>query len=96
MGIRDWFNARDARRLERGGQHPDTIERTYWTARDQSKDAARLAALGYTPASERDEQPVEEVTMLADTGGVTGHLDKTVSRRVPLAFVTYRRERPAG
>ncbi len=94
LGIwfRDRLNARDARRLSHSAKRPETVEKAYWHDTEFTRDSARLAALGYVVASEVDNDPYVSSTLPADTGGVMGHLSRTVRRRVPSIHVIYQHE----
>jgi len=89
--LRDWLNARDARRLARRRELPATIERSYWHSIEYAKDAARLESLGYSEASEADNDPYVRASLPAAAGGVSGQLGRTVERRVPSMHVIYQR-----
>lgn len=88
--FRDWLNARDARRLSHEAVRPDTVERAYWHDTEFTRDSIRLEALGYAVASEVENDPYVSTTIPADTGGVMGHLSRTVTRRVPSIHVIYQ------
>jgi hypothetical protein len=88
--FRDLLNARDARRLSHQDARPETVEKAYWHDTEFARDSTRLAALGYAVASEVDNDPYVSTTLPADTGGVMGHLSRTVRRRVPSIHVIYQ------
>ncbi|MGA7989428.1 MAG: hypothetical protein WCB51_13645 [Candidatus Dormiibacterota bacterium] len=88
--IRDRLNARDARRLSHNTPLPATVEKAYWHDTEFARDSTRLAALGYEVASEVENEPYVSATLPADTGGVMGHLSRTVRRRVPSIHVIYQ------
>jgi hypothetical protein len=93
--FRDLLNARDARRLAQRASRPETIEQAYWADSEFRRDSTRLAALGYQVASEVENDPYVSTTLPADTGGVMGHLSRTVTRRVPSIHVIYQRSAAA-
>ncbi len=88
--FRDRLNARDARGLSHRATRPETVERAYWHATEFERDEPRLAALGYAVASEVENDPYVSSTVPANTGGVMGHLSRTVRRRVPSIHVIYQ------
>ena len=93
--LRDWINGRDRRRLELHTQPPEDIERHYWDRAEYGKDAAELSTLGYREVSKRENDPyVQSPTLPAASNGVTGHLDRSVRRRVPSIHVQYTRQDP--
>lgn len=89
--FRDRLNARDARKLSRQSLPPPTVEKAYWHETEFARDSTRLGALGYEVASEVANDPYVSATLPADTGGVMGHLSRTVRRRVPSIHVIYQR-----
>jgi hypothetical protein len=89
--LRDWLNARDARKLSCAASPPATVEKAYWHETEYARDSTRLEALGYEVASEVASDPYVTATLPADTGGVMGHLSRTVRRRVPSIHVIYQR-----
>jgi hypothetical protein len=89
--FRDWLNARDVRKLSRAASPPPTVEKAYWHETEYSRDSTRLGALGSEVASEVASDPYVSATLPADTGGVMGHLSRTVRRRVPSIHVIYQR-----
>ncbi len=91
--LRDWINARDRRRLARRTQPPEDIERHYWDRTEYGRDAAGLNILGYREVSKSLNDPyVNSPTLPAASNGVTGHLDRSVRRRVPSIHVQYTRQ----
>ena len=93
--LRDWINGRDRRRLARHTQPPEDIERHYWDRTEYGKDAAGLNTLGYMEVSKRENAPyVQSPTLPAASNGVTGHLDRSVRRRVASIHVLYTRQDP--
>ena len=93
--FRDWLNARDARKLSRAASPPPTVEKAYWHETEYAPglDAARGARI--RGRVEVASDPYVSATLPADTGGVMGHLSRTVRRRVPSIHVIYQRT-PAG
>jgi hypothetical protein len=93
--IRDWFNARDVRRMVRRQVFPDPILRHYFDDAEYGRDEAALHAIGYMTVA-RDVTPTHVgVTLPAASNGVTGHLDRRIQRRVASIHVLYER-RPAA
>lgn len=84
--LRNWLLARDARKLARRSQLPQTITRTYWTAGDYEQDSVRLATLGYRVSHETSNAPHVVVHLVGRTGYRGG---RVVRRRVPIFHVTY-------
>jgi hypothetical protein len=92
--IRDWFNARDVRRMVRKQVFPDPFLRHYFDSAEYGRDEAALQALGYMTVA-KDVTPTHVgVTLPAASNGVTGHLDRRIQRRVASIHVLYAR-RPA-
>jgi hypothetical protein len=92
--IRDWFNARDVRRMVRKQVFPDPFLRHYFDSAEHARDEAALQALGYMTVA-KDVTPTHVgVTLPAASNGVTGHLDRRIQRRVASIHVLYAR-RPA-
>jgi hypothetical protein len=92
--IRDWFNARDVRRMVRRQVFPDPIQRHYFDSAEYGRDEAALQAIGYMTVA-KDVTPTHVgVTLPAASNGVTGHLDRRIQRRVASIHVLYAR-RPA-
>ena len=85
--IRDWFNARDVRRMVRRQVFPDPFLRHYFDSAEYGRDEAALQAIGYMTVA-------KDVTLPAASNGVTGHLDRRIQRRVASIHVLYAR-RPA-
>lgn len=79
--FRDAFLAMAARRLKYRSSRPSSVERTYWTAAEYQRDAARLAALGYEVTSEADSSPYVE--------GASYRERPPMRIRVPIAHVMY-------
>jgi hypothetical protein len=94
LWLEDRMNQLDALRLRRRGRLPETIEKPYWHNDAFARDSARLEALGYSVASEVDNDAYVNATYPANTGGGFGQLSRTISRRVPSIHVTYSREAP--
>ena len=92
--VRDWFNARDVRRMVRKQVFPDPFLRHYFDSAEYARDEAALQALGYMTVA-KDVTPTHVgVTLPAASNGVTGHLDRRIQRRVASIHVMYAR-RPA-
>ena len=70
---------------------PPTLRRGYWSAEEFRRDAARLQRLGYDVESHSETPDSVTSVLPAAAGGVTGHLDQTVERRIPSIHVVYRR-----
>jgi hypothetical protein len=94
--IRDWFNARDVRRMVRRRSFPEALERHYYDMAEYGKDEAGLRAVGYAAVARDQTATHVGVTLPASSNGVTGHLDRTVQRRVASIHVLYRRKPDAG
>jgi hypothetical protein len=91
--VRNWFNGRDARKVEHAHPRPDTVARTYWTLREYQRDARRYAALGYNTHTEKIDKPYAVdpiVAQLYSTG--RGRYTPPPRRRVPVAYVVYKRQ----
>jgi len=84
--FRDRSLARAARKLARNETSPETLERTYWRARDYVRDSARLQALGYSVTTESVTGPFIVHHVPGRGGG------RTIRRRVPVCHVTYERQ----
>ena len=92
--IRDWFNARDVRRMVRWRAFPETMARHYFDQAEYGRDEAGLQSIGYMAVA-RDITPTHVgVTLPAASNGASGHLDRRIQRRVASIHVLYRR-RPA-
>jgi hypothetical protein len=78
--VRDAMLAMAASRLKAEDPRPESVERTYWSHGEYTRDAARLARLGYEVSSETDTSPYTE-------GFVYRGLP--TQRRVPVAHVMY-------
>ncbi len=92
--IRDWFNARDVRRMMRRQVFPEALVRHYIDNAEYGRDEAGLQAIGYMAVA-KDLTPTHVgVTLPASSNGATGHLDRRIQRRVASIHVLYRR-RPA-
>jgi hypothetical protein len=89
--IRDWFNARDVRRMTRTQRFPDTLIRHYFELAEYGKDEGALQAIGYVAVAKDQTATHVGVTIPASTNGLTGHLDRRVQRRVASIHVLYRR-----
>lgn len=97
MGLRDWLNARDARRMVRRQQFPETVERTYWNAPEYTRDAARLEQLGYLVESETDNDPyVTSGSIPRGGSGPDSQYGRLIRRRVPIVHVIYQRRASTG
>jgi hypothetical protein len=71
-----------AKRLRARHPLPETVERTYWTAWEYRKDAARLARLGYDEFSSAASAPYLEGASFRGRPGARF--------RVPIAHVIFR------
>lgn len=89
--IRDWFNARDVRRMTRTQRFPETLIRHYVDLAEYGKDEAALQAIGYMAVAKDQTATHVGFTIPASTNGLTGHLDRRVQRRVASIHVLYRR-----
>ena len=89
--IRDWFNARDVRRMVRRQVFPDPFVRHYFDRAEYGRDEAALQAIGYMAVAKEETPTHVGVTIPAASNGVTGHLDRRVQRRVASIHVLYRR-----
>ncbi len=90
--FREWLNARDTRRMVRRQQFPESLQRNYWDRTEFRKDAAELETLGYTATSTEEDDPyVTTATLPAASNGMSGHLDRTRTRRVAAIHVLYTR-----
>jgi hypothetical protein len=92
--IRDWFNARDVRRMLRRQVFPETLVRHYFDQTEHGRDEAALQGVGYMMVGKQVTPTHVGVTIPASTNGLTGHLDRRVQRRVASIHILYRR-RPA-
>ncbi len=94
--IRDWFNARDVRRMVRKQQFPDPMLRHYFDLAEYGRDEAALLALGYMAVGKEVTATHVGVTLPASSNGVTGHLDRRIQRRVASIHVLYARRPEPG
>lgn len=90
--FRQWLNARDTRRMVRRQRFPESLQRNYWDDAEFRKDAADLEKLGYVAASTEENDPYVSATLPAASNGMSGHLDRTRSRRVAAIHVLYTRQ----
>ena len=90
--IRDWFNARDVRRMVRRQEFPDPFVRHYFDRAEYGRDEGALQAIGYMAVAKEETPTHVGVTIPAASNGVTGHLDRRVQRRVASIHVLYRRK----
>ena len=90
--FRDWLNARDTRRMVRHHRFPESLQRNYWDRAEFRKDAAELETLGYAATTTAEDDPYVSATLPAASNGVSGHLDRTRSRRVAAIHVLYTRQ----
>lgn len=89
--VRNWFNARDFRKLERSDTRPAEVRRTYWTMREYRRDAQRYAALGYSVEEELLNDPYEVNPIVAEVYASSRFRQRPPPRRrVPVARITYR------
>ena len=87
--LRDWFNARDVRRMDRTGSWPATLERLYWTAYEYQRDLERLQRRLYRPTLERASQPYPD---LATYPAIAPRQIRARPHRQPLLYrVSYER-----
>jgi hypothetical protein len=95
--VRDWFNARDVRRMVRRQAFPEALVRHYFDLAEYGRDEAALQGIGYVTVG-KDVTPTHVgVTIPASTNGITGHLDRRVQRRVASIHILYRlRPAPAS
>ena len=89
--IRDWFNARDVRRMVRKQEFPDPMLRHYFDLAEYGRDEAALQAIGYMVVGKEVTATHVGVTLPASSNGVTGHLDRRIQRRVASIHVLYAR-----
>lgn len=92
--VRDWFNARDVRRMVRRQAFPEAMVRHYFDLAEYGKDEAALQGIGYMAVGKQVTPTHVGVTIPASTNGMTGHLDRRVQRRVASIHILYER-RPA-
>jgi hypothetical protein len=78
--VRDAMLAMAAGRLKAEDPRPESVERTYWSHGEYTRDAARLARLGYEVTSETNTGPYVEGFM---------YRGLPTQRRVPVAHVMY-------
>jgi hypothetical protein len=84
--LRSWFWNRDARRMQRLGQLPATLERAYWSRREYDGDAKRLGGLGYRVTSEEAVDPYITLPSYLAFGRTSGRQRR---RRVPCIYAHY-------
>lgn len=89
--IRDWFNARDVRRMVRRQVYPESLLRHYFDRAEYGRDEAALQAIGYMAVAKEETPTHVGVTLPASSNGVTGNLDRRIQRRVASIHVLYRR-----
>ena len=89
--LRDGVNAFDIAGRRILHRLPPTLRRSYWSAGEFRRDAARLTRLGYDLESQSETPNSVTAVLPAVAGGVTGHLDQSVERAVPWIHAVYRR-----
>lgn len=89
--LRDFVNVLDFARRRIFHRFPPTLRRAYWSADEFRRDTDRLARLGYELESQTETPGSVTSVLPAVAGGVTGHLDQSVERRIPSIHVVYRR-----
>lgn len=90
--FRQWLNARETQRMVRRQRFPESLQRNYWDDAEFRRDAAELGTLGYAATSTEENDPYVSATLPAASNGVSGHLDRTRSRRVAAIHVVYTRQ----
>ena len=91
--VRSLLWARDARRMQRSKQLPETVERAYWSRRQYDRDSVRLRALGYRVTSEEAVEPFITLPSYPMFGRGS---ERPRRRRVPCIYVHYAYDRAAA
>lgn len=91
--LRSLLWARDARKMQRRNQYPDTVERAYWSRRQYDRDSERLRALGHRVTS---EEAVEPFITLPSYPMFGRGAERPRRRRVPCIYVRYAYDRTAA
>ena len=91
--VRSFLWGRDARRMERRHEFPQTLERAYWSRRQYDRDSPRLRALGYRVTSEEAVEPFITLPSYAMFGRTSVRPRR---RRVPCIYVHYAYDRTAA
>ena len=91
--VRSFLWGRDARKMARTQQFPETLERAYWSRRQYDRDAQRLRALGYRETSQEAVEPFITLPLYPMFGRAAGRPRR---RRVPCIYVRYAYDRTAA
>lgn len=91
--VRSFLWGRDARKMQRNHDFPETLERAYWSRRQYDRDSQRLRALGYRATSEEAVEPFITLPSYPVFGRTSGRPRR---RRVPCLYVRYAHDRTAA
>ena len=91
--VRSFLWGRDARKMQRSGEFPETLQRAYWSRRQYDRDSQRLRALGYRVTSEEAVDPFITLPSYPVFGRTAGRPRR---RRVPCIYVHYAYDRAAA
>ena len=91
--LRSYLWRRDARKMQRRNDFPETLDRAYWSRRQYDLDSQRLRALGYRVTSEEAVDPFITLPAYPMFGRTAGRPRR---RRVPCIYVRYAHDRTAA
>lgn len=91
--VRSFLWGRDARKMQRRHEFPETLERAYWSRRQYDRDSERLRALGYRVTSEEAAEPFITLPSYPVFGRTSARPRR---RRVPCIYVHYSYDRTAA
>ena len=91
--VRSFLWDRDARKMQRNHDFPETLERAYWSRRQYDRDSERLRALGYRVTSEEAVEPFITLPSYPMFGRTSARPRR---RRVPCIYVHYAYDRTAA
>ena len=91
--VRSFLWDRDAQKMQRNHDFPETLERAYWSRRQYDRDSERLRALGYRVTSEEAVEPFITLPSYPMSGRTSGRPRR---RRVPCIYVHYAYDRTAA
>ena len=91
--LRSLLWARDARKMARRGQFPETLERAYWSRRQYDRDSRRLGVLGYHVTSVEAVEPFITLPSYPMFGRTS---TRPRRRRVPCIYAHYDYDRSAA
>ena len=88
--LRSFLWRRDARKMQRRHQFPETLERAYWSRRQYNSDSQRLGALGYCVTSVEAVEPFITLPSYPIFGRTA---TRPRRRRVPCIYAHYAYDR---